>query len=144
MHFGAEVRRLCGEDLDTYASHVAALVAGDPQITLDDGADLVSVLHATRPEAVEAMFGGTEETTTGLLAACAGGGGPAALPDPGGQRGAHRARVQRPLRHRPVDLDGILRATNLLLAGRTLVVVGLRLDRARRRASARQAARAPR
>ena len=125
VHVGAEVRARRGEDLDTYASHVAALVAGDPQITLDDGADLVSVLHATRPEAVEAMFGGTEETTTGLLRL-------RALEAEGRLRcpilAVNEARTERVFNDRfgtgQSTLDGILRATNLLLAGRTLVVVG--------------------
>ena len=101
---GVEVRARHGEDLDAYAAHVAALVAAEPQVTLDDGADLVTVLHATRPEAARRMLGGTEETTTGPAAPARDAGrGPPALPDPGGQRGAHRARLQRPLRHGPVD-----------------------------------------
>jgi adenosylhomocysteinase len=124
-HIGAEVRARHGEDLDTYAGHVAALAAGDPQVTLDDGADLVGVLHATRPEAVEAMFGGTEETTTGLLRL-------RALEAEGRLRcpilAVNEARTERVFNDRfgtgQSTLDGILRATNLLLAGRTFVVVG--------------------
>jgi adenosylhomocysteinase len=124
-HSGAEVRARHGEDLDSYAGHVAALVAGDPQVTLDDGADLVSVMHATRPEAVEAMFGGTEETTTGLLRL-------RALEAEGRLRcpilAVNEARTERVFNDRfgtgQSTLDGILRATNLLLAGRTIVVVG--------------------
>ena len=116
VHFGAEVRARRGEDLDTYASHVAALVAGDPQITLDDGADLVSVLHATRPEAVEAMFGGTEETTTGLLRLRALEARPSFA-----DLAVNEARTERVFNDRfgtgQSTLDGILRATNLLLAG---------------------------
>jgi adenosylhomocysteinase len=121
----AEVLARRGEDLDTYAAHVAALAAGEPQITLDDGADLATVLHATRPEAVEAMLGGTEETTTGLLRL-------RALEAEGRLRcpilAVNEARTERVFNDRfgtgQSTLDGILRATNLLLAGRTVVVVG--------------------
>ena len=98
-----EVHALHGEDLDTYARHVAALVAREPQVTLDDGADLLTVLHHARADLLDGMLGGTEETTTGLLrlrALEAEGG--LRLPGPRRERGAHRAHVQRPLRHRPV------------------------------------------
>ena len=62
-----EVRAVRGENADSYAAHVAALVATAPQITLDDGADLISVIHAAAPEQLEQMLGATEETTTGLV-----------------------------------------------------------------------------
>src|SRR5215213_5403060 len=51
-----------GEDADAYAAGVVAVVDGAPQVTLDDGADLVSVLHAARPELLDGLVGGTEET----------------------------------------------------------------------------------
>ena len=75
-----------------------------PQITLDDGADLLTLVHTrARRTCCDGMIGGTEETTTGLLRVRAlEDEGRLALPGPGRQRGAHRARVQRPLRHRPV------------------------------------------
>jgi adenosylhomocysteinase len=122
---GVEVRARRGEDLDSYAAHVVALAATEPQITLDDGADLATVLHATRPDAVEAMLGGTEETTTGLLRL-------RALEAEGRLRcpilAVNEARTERVFNDRfgtgQSTLDGILRATNLLLAGRTIVVVG--------------------
>ena len=122
---GVEVRARHGEDLDAYAAHVAALVEAEPQVTLDDGADLASVLHATRPEAAERMLGGTEETTTGLLRL-------RALHEEGRLRcpilAVNEARTERVFNDRfgtgQSTLDGILRATNLLLAGRTFVVLG--------------------
>jgi adenosylhomocysteinase len=112
-----EVRARHGEDLDAYAAHVAALVEAEPQVTLDDGADLVSVVHATRPQAAERMLGGTEETTTGLLRL-------RALHDEGRLRcpilAVNEARTERVFNDRfgtgQSTLDGILRATNL--AGR--------------------------
>jgi adenosylhomocysteinase len=122
---GVEVRARHGEDLDAYAGHVAALVQGEPQVTLDDGADLVTVLHATRPEAAGRMLGGTEETTTGLLRL-------RAMAAEGRLRcpvlAVNEARTERVFNDRfgtgQSTLDGILRATNLLLAGRTIVVLG--------------------
>jgi adenosylhomocysteinase len=122
---GVEVHARRGEDLDTYAAHVAALAATEPQITLDDGADLATLLHATRLDVVEAMLGGTEETTTGLLRL-------RALEAEGRLRcpilAVNEARTERVFNDRfgtgQSTLDGILRATNLLLAGRTIVVVG--------------------
>ena len=101
---GSRSTRVRGEDPDAYAAHVGALVAREPQITLDDGADLITVLHAARPQIVDGMLGATEETTTGLvrLRAMEAEGG-SRCPVLARQRGAHRARVQRPLRHRPVD-----------------------------------------
>ena len=82
--------------------HVAALVARGPHVTLDDGADLLAVLHA-RQRTRRRCCGGTEETTTGLVRLRALEPRAARLPGHRGQRGAHRAPVQRPLRHRPVD-----------------------------------------
>src|SRR6266511_824677 len=62
---GIEVRAVRGEDLDAYAEHVRALVAGRPQVTIDDGADLLATVHSGGEP--EGMLGGTEETTTGLV-----------------------------------------------------------------------------
>ena len=122
---GVDVFAVHGEDLDAYARNVAALVAGEPQVTLDDGADLLSVLHEARPDLLPALIGGTEETTTGLLRlrGMAGAGRLAcpvlAVNEALGERlfNDHYGTGQS-------TLDGILRATNLLLAGRTVVVLG--------------------
>jgi adenosylhomocysteinase len=121
---GAEVHARNGEDAEAYAAGVAALVAGGPQITLDDGADLITMAH-TRPELVARMLGGTEETTTGLVRLRAlEGEGRLACP----VIAVNEARTERTFNDRygtgQSTLDGILRATNLLLAGRTLVVLG--------------------
>jgi adenosylhomocysteinase len=118
-----EVHACFGEDLDSYARHVGALVAGRPQITIDDGADLLTVMHAA--EATEGAIGGTEETTTGLLRL-------RKLESEGGLRcpvlAVNESRTERTFNDRygtgQSALDGILRATNLLLAGHTLVLLG--------------------
>jgi adenosylhomocysteinase len=62
-----QVHAIRGEDLDTYAAHVKALLAGGPQVTIDDGADLLMTAHATGGELIDGVIGGTEETTTGLV-----------------------------------------------------------------------------
>ncbi len=114
-----------GEDADAYAAHVAQLVADRPQITLDDGADLLGVAHAIGAEVVGELLGGTEETTTGLLRLRA--------LEAEGRLGCpvvavNEARTERLFNDHygtgQSTWDGILRATNLLLAGRTVVVLG--------------------
>ncbi len=122
---GVEVHAIRGEDGDAYGAHVVAAAARGPQITLDDGADLLSVLH-TGDEAWRAeLIGGTEETTTGLVRL-------RAMQDDGRLccpvLAVNEALTERTFNDRygtgQSTLDGILRATNLLLAGRTVVVLG--------------------
>jgi adenosylhomocysteinase len=96
-----------------------------PRITLDDGADLLGALHAARPDLLEGMLGGTEETTTGLVRLRAmEAEGRLAVP----VIAVNEARAERAFNDRfgagQSVLDGILRATNLLLAGQTVVVLG--------------------
>jgi adenosylhomocysteinase len=118
-----EVHARFGEDLDTYTRHVGALVEGRPQVTIDDGADLLTVMHGV--QATDELIGGTEETTTGLLRL-------RKLEAEGGLRcpvlAVNESRTERTFNDRygtgQSALDGILRATNLLLAGHTLVLLG--------------------
>jgi adenosylhomocysteinase len=125
---GVEVRALRGEDLDTYVAHVLALLdspAGGPQITIDDGADLLVTAHAKGGDLVDDLIGGTEETTTGLVRL-------RRLEAEGRLRcpvlAVNEARTERALNDRhgtgQSALDGIVRASNVLLAGNTVVVVG--------------------
>ena len=110
-----------GEDADSYAQHVASLAEWGPDITLDDGADLLMLLHRwERP-----VKGGAEETTTGLLRLRRlEAEGKLACP----VIAVNESRTERTFNDRygtgQSALDGILRATNLLLAGRTLVLFG--------------------
>src|SRR3954463_4225501 len=122
---GVEVFARHGEDLDTYAGHVADVLERAPRITLDDGADLLVTLHAVRPELLDGLLGGTEETTSGLVRLRAmQADGRLACP----VLAVNEARAERVFNdhYGPAQstLDGILRATNLLLAGRTVVVLG--------------------
>jgi adenosylhomocysteinase len=122
---GIEVRALRGEDLDTYVRHVRAVLDGRPQVTVDDGADLLMTAHARGGEALEELIGGTEETTTGLVRL-------RRLEAEGNLTCAvlavNEARTERALNDRhgtgQSALDGIVRASHVLLAGHTLVVVG--------------------
>jgi len=122
---GVEVRALRGEDVDTYARHVRALLEEGPEVTVDDGADLLVTAHAIGGETLARLIGGTEETTTGLvrlrrLEAE----GKLSVP----VVAVNEARTERALNDRhgtgQSALDGIVRASNVLLAGHTLVVVG--------------------
>ncbi len=120
---GVDVHAAYGEDLDAYASNVAALCRTRPQITLDDGADLLTFLHTAG--ATEGLRGGTEETTTGLIRV-------RSLAAEGRLScpvvAVNEARTERLFNDHygtgQSVLDGILRATNVLMAGRTVVVIG--------------------
>jgi adenosylhomocysteinase len=122
---GIEVRALRGEDVDTYVRHVRAVLEGRPQVTVDDGADLLVTAHALAGDALGDLIGGTEETTTGLVRM-------RRLEAEGTLRCAvlavNEARTERALNDRhgtgQSALDGIVRASHVLLAGHTLVVVG--------------------
>jgi adenosylhomocysteinase len=122
---GTEVHAVRGDDAEAWASRVAAVVARGPQITLDDGADLLTALHLARPDLLDGLVGGTEETTTGLVRLRAlEAEGKLACP----VIAVNEAVTERVFNDRfgtgQSAIDGILRTTNLLLAGRTLVVFG--------------------
>lgn len=114
-----------GEDKKTYYDHLISAIEHKPQITMDDGADLVSLLHSSKKKFAKNIFGSTEETTTGVIRL--------------------RSLEKQNLLKFPViavndamtkhffdnrygtgqsTLDGIIRATNILLAGKNIVVVG--------------------
>jgi adenosylhomocysteinase len=110
---------------DEWTSDVAEVVGRAPRITLDDGADLLSALHVARPDSLGEMLGGTEETTTGLVRL-------RALEAEGRLRvpvlAVNESRAERAFNDRfgtgQSVLDGIVRTTNVLLAGLTVVVFG--------------------
>src|SRR5213082_124835 len=122
---GISVFAIKGEDNDTYYNHILAALDHKPHITMDDGADLVSILHTKRQDALEAVIGGTEETTTGVIRL--------------------RAMAKEGVLQYPIiavndadtkhlfdnrygtgqsTIDGIIRATNFLLAGSKFVIAG--------------------
>jgi adenosylhomocysteinase len=114
-----------GEDRETYYAHLNSVADTYPQITMDDGCDLVSLLHSGRPDQVKEVLAGTEETTTGVIRL------KAMAAD--GALGFPVVAVNEALTKHLFDnrygtgqstVDGIIRATNILLAGRKVVVAG--------------------
>ncbi|MFO8025317.1 adenosylhomocysteinase [Thiohalophilus sp.] len=114
-----------GESTEVYYRHLRSALDHQPQITLDDGADLISELHQNRTDLLPQMLGGTEETTTGVirLRAMAAAG---ALRVP--VLAVNDAMTKHLFDNRygtgQSALDGIIRATNILLAGKTFTVIG--------------------
>jgi len=123
--YGIPVFAIKGESNDVYYSHLSAVADHKPQITMDDGADLVHLLHTKRKDLLAGVVGGTEETTTGVIRL--------------------RAMAKEGVLNYPIvavndaltkhlfdnrygtgqsTLDGVIRATNVLLAGMTVVVAG--------------------
>lgn len=124
-HEGISVFAIKGEDNKTYYKHIESAIGHKPQVTMDDGADVVSHLHSKRKELLKHVIGGTEETTTGVIRL--------------------RSMAQRRVLKFPVisvndaetkhffdnrygtgqsTLDGVIRGTNRLICGQTVVVVG--------------------
>jgi adenosylhomocysteinase len=121
----AAVFARAGEDADTYYRHIDAVLDTRPKLTVDDGADLLGVLHGRRTDLLTGILGGTEETTTGMIRLRAlEAQGKLAFP----VIAVADSLTGRQLDHRygtgQSTLDGILRATNILLAGQRVVVVG--------------------
>jgi adenosylhomocysteinase len=123
--YNIEVHAIKGEDTETYYRHVDAVIDSKPQITMDDGADVVGRIHESRPEALETIIGGTEETTTGVIRL-------QAMAAEGALRypiiAVNDAKTKHFFDNRygtgQSTLDGIVRLTNRLLAGRTFVISG--------------------
>jgi adenosylhomocysteinase len=123
--YGAQVYAINGEDNDTYYRHIYAAVDTHPQVTMDDGADVVGVLHGERTQQLPEVLGGTEETTTGVIRLKA--------LESEGKLGYPIVAVNDAVTKHFFDnrygtgqstLDGIIRATNILIAGLRLVVIG--------------------
>jgi adenosylhomocysteinase len=123
--YGIQVYAIRGEDDATYYRHIHATLATQPHLTMDDGADLVATLHKDRRELLEGIIGGTEETTTGVirLRSMAADG---ALLYP--IIAVNEADTKHLFDNRygtgQSTIDGITRATNVLWAGKTVVVAG--------------------
>ena len=123
--YGIGVFAIKGEDHDTYYSHLYAAVDHRPQITMDDGADVIGILHAHRREQLGDILAATEETTTGVIRLKAmEADGVLAFP----VIAVNEAQTKHLFDNRygtgQSTIDGIVRATNVLLAGRTFVVGG--------------------
>ncbi|MHB8189339.1 MAG: adenosylhomocysteinase [Ferrimicrobium sp.] len=124
-HEGIRVYAVRGEDSSTYYRHIDTVLDAKPSITMDDGCDLVSRLHQERPGQLSSVLAGTEETTTGVIRLRAmEASGSLAYP----VIAVNDANTKHMFDNRygtgQSTLDGIVRATNVLLAGKVVVVAG--------------------
>ena len=124
-NYGVDVYAITGEDTETYNRHIDAVVATNPQIVMDDGADLDTALHTRFTEKLAGVIGGTEETTTGVVRLKA--------MEADGSLGYPVFDINDANTKHFFDnhygtgqstLDGIIRATNRLMCGRTIVISG--------------------
>ena len=124
-HFEIPVFAIKGEDNETYYNHLQAALDHKPNMTMDDGADLVSTIHKGRTDLLDGILGGTEETTTGVIRL-------RAMAKQGQLRfpvvAVNDALTKHMFDNRygtgQSTLDGVIRATNVLIAGKTVVVAG--------------------
>ncbi|HLU08350.1 MAG TPA: adenosylhomocysteinase [Oceanobacillus sp.] len=125
VNYEIPVYAIKGEDNNTYYDHIRAALDHKPHITMDDGADLVSTIHKTRRELLEDIVGGTEETTTGVIRLRAmANDGALAFPVIAVNDSNTKHMFDNRYGTGQSTIDGIVRATNILLAGRTVVVAG--------------------
>ena len=123
--YGIPVFAIKGESNEVYYAHIGAAVEYQPHITMDDGCDLVTTLHTRRPELIPGVLGGTEETTTGVIRL-------RAMAKDGVLRypvvAVNDALTKHLFDNRygtgQSTVDGIIRATNILMAGLNVVVAG--------------------
>jgi adenosylhomocysteinase len=124
-HYDIPVFAVAGESFETFKMHIEQALKHEPDIIIDDGCDLVSTIHARFPEAVEKVIGSTEETTTGITRL-------QAMEREGTLRfpavGVNTSMTKHLYDNRygtgQSSMDGILRAANILIAGKTVVVSG--------------------
>ena len=124
-HFEIPVYAIKGESNDIYYDHIKAALDHQPHITMDDGADLVGTIHKSRRELIDTVIGGTEETTTGVIRLRAmAKDGALAFPVIAVNDSDTKHLFDNRYGTGQSTIDGIVRATNILLAGRTVVVAG--------------------
>jgi adenosylhomocysteinase len=124
-HFEIPTFAIKGEDNDTYYSHINSALDRQPHLTMDDGADLVSTLHKERRELLPEVIGGTEETTTGVIRLRAmAADGALAFPVVAVNDALTKHLFDNRYGTGQSTVDGIVRATNILLAGRNFVIAG--------------------
>ncbi|MDP6605830.1 MAG: adenosylhomocysteinase, partial [Dehalococcoidia bacterium] len=125
LEHGIPTYAIKGEDADSYQRHLRAAIDHGPQLTMDDGADLVALLHTERRDLLEGVVGGTEETTAGLtreraLAREGGLGFPVIAVNDANTKHFFDNRYGTG----QSTMDGVIRATNILIAGKAIVVCG--------------------
>lgn len=123
--YGVSTFAIKGEDNKTYYKHLEATLDFKPQVTMDDGADLVSMLHKERKAQLAEVIGSSEETTTGVIRLRAmAKDGALKIPVIAANDSATKHMFDNRYGTGQSTVDGILRATNVLLAGKSLVVIG--------------------
>ncbi len=125
MNEGIAVFAKKGEDRDTYYRHIEGILETKPQITMDDGADVVTLLHTSRKALLPHVRGGTEETTTGVIRLRAmAAEGVLAYPIVAVNEARTKHMFDNQYGTGQSAIDGLLRSTNILIAGKTAVVAG--------------------
>jgi len=125
VEYGIPTYAIKGESNETYYQHIEEAISNRPQITMDDGADVVAILHKTRRDLLGDVVGGTEETTTGVIRLKAlAAQGQLAYPIVAVNEANTKHFFDNRYGTGQSTLDGIIRATNLLLAGKNFVVCG--------------------
>jgi adenosylhomocysteinase len=125
VDYGMQVHAIRGEDRDTFFKHIEAAIAHNPVITMDDGADLITTIHQHHPELIPQIMGSMEETTTGVIRL-------RAMHKDGALKipvvAVNDAKTKNLFDNRygtgQSTLDGIIRATDTLIAGKRVVVGG--------------------
>jgi len=124
-YWGIPVQGYAGESVETYRKHVNAALDHDPDIVIDDGCDIVATIHAERPELAKKLIGSTEETTTGIIRLEAlQNEGKLMFPAVGVNTSLTKHLYDNRYGTGQSSMDGILRAANILIAGKTVVVSG--------------------
>ncbi len=123
--YGISVFARCGEDNDTYYKHIHQALEHNPQLTMDDGADVVAVIHKDRRDLLAHVVGGTEETTTGVIRLKAmAADGALGYPIVAINESDTKHLFDNRYGTGQSTIDGIMRATNVLIAGKYFVVAG--------------------
>jgi adenosylhomocysteinase len=125
VHYDIPTYAIKGEDRDTYFGHIDAVLDSHPNLTMDDGNDLVTRIHQDRRELLDTIFGGTEETTTGVIRLQSmNADGALAYPIVAVNEADTKHLFDNRYGTGQSTIDGLLRATNMLLAGKRVAVAG--------------------
>jgi adenosylhomocysteinase len=123
--YGISTFARCGEDNETYYRHIHQALEHNPQLTMDDGADVVATIHKDRRDLLAHVVGGTEETTTGVVRLKAmAADGALGYPIVAINESDTKHLFDNRYGTGQSTIDGIIRATNVLIAGKTVVVAG--------------------
>jgi adenosylhomocysteinase len=124
-HYDIPTFAIAGETVDQYKSHIKEALNHNPDIIIDDGCDMVSMIHAERPELASKIIGSTEETTTGIIRLQAlEAQGELKFPAVGVNTSLTKHLYDNRYGTGQSSLDGIIRGANILIAGKTVVISG--------------------